>query len=63
MDWTCKPGSVRTSAQQSSIFTVRYRTVQAFRLRHLDITDGQPADKSENQGVASDRVYSEPMLP
>ena len=48
--------------QQSSIFTARYRTVQALRLCHHE-SDGQSADKIGDQGVASDRVYSEPMLP
>ena len=48
-------------AQQSSIFTARYRAVQAKRLCHHE-TDGQPAIK-EYQGVASDRVYSGPALP
>ena len=44
-DWACKPGSVRLATQQSSIFTARYRAVQAVWLCHHE-TDGQPAAQS-----------------
>ena len=37
-DWAYKPGSVRLTAQQSSIFTRHYCRVQALRLCHHEYT-------------------------
>ena len=49
--------------QPSSIFTVRHRTVQAKSSATMRVKGGQPIGIAESQGVASDRVYSKPMLP
>ena len=62
-DWAYKPGSVRLAAQQSSIFTWRHRQVQVKDSATMKYREQQLGKNPENQGVASDRVYSGSMLP
>ena len=49
-------------SQQSSIFTADHSAVQALRLCHHALSAGHRSQRLA-QGVASDRVYSAPMLP
>ena len=53
-----------TCVQLSSIFTVNYFTVQAQKgSATMKRCEQLVGTNPENQGVASDRVYSKPMLP
>ena len=51
-----------TCVQPSSIFTANYSAVQAKSSATIGMGRAAPR-KIETKGVASDRVYSKPMLP
>ena len=52
-----------TFVQPSSIFTANCFAVQAKSSATIGVGTGSPSAKAETKGVASDRVYSKPMLP